>query len=162
NDRGDIAFGAHIAADPCITNPGQTLPNVIFCSESVYVKTATTGTIRSIAHQGTAIPSSAGGGTFDYAYAPVINSRGQILFDAGLQGTSTLFNGLPIDSQAVFLSSNGTLISIARQGDSVPGGGHIVTASFNPGNYDLNNNGDVAFNALLDTGDEGVFLWSHG
>jgi hypothetical protein len=163
NDRGDIGFGAHIAADPCLeSSPGQTLPTVIFCAESVYVKDGATGVIRSIAHQGAAIPASAGGGTFDYAYAPVLNSRGQILFDAGLQGTSTLFFGSPVDSQAIFLSSNGNLIAIARPGDAVPGGGHIVTASFNPGNYDLNNNGDVAFNALLDTGDEGVFLWSHG
>src|SRR5262249_21215024 len=31
-----------------------------------------------------------------------------------------------------------------------------------PGNYSLNNKGDVAFNALLDNGDEGVYVWSHG
>jgi hypothetical protein len=161
NDRGDIAFGAHIAADPCL-NQGMMLPIWIFCAESVYVKDGTTGVIQSIAHQGGAIPASAGGGTFDYAYAPVLNSRGQILFDAGLQGTSILFNGSPADSQAIFLYTDGKLISIARQGDAVPGGAHIVSASLNPGNYDLNNNGDVAFNALLDTGDEGVFLWSHG
>jgi len=68
---------------------------------------------------------------------------------------------LPVDSQAIFLWSDGKLIAIARQGDSVPGG-HIVSASFRAGNYDLNDNGDVAFNALLDTGDEAVYVWSHG
>jgi hypothetical protein len=158
NDRGDIAFGAHVAADPCI-DLGLTLPFRIFCAESVYVKDGATGATRSIAHQGAAIPASAGGGTFDYAYAPVINSRGQILFDAGLRGTTTPSGP---DSQALFLYSEGRLIAIARQGDSLPGGGHLVSASFNPGNYDLNDNGDVAFNALLDTGAEGVYLWSHG
>jgi hypothetical protein len=161
NNHGDIAFGAHIAADPCITL-GQTLPVNIFCAESVYFRDGETGAIQSIAHQGTAIPDSAGGGTFDYAYAPVLNSRGQILFDAGLAGTSASFNGSTIDSQAIFLWSDGRLISIARQGDAMPGGGNLVSASFNAGNYDINSNGDVAFNALLDTGDEGVFLWSHG
>jgi hypothetical protein len=161
NDHGDIAFGAHIAADPCITL-GQTLPVDIFCAESVYFRDGESGAVQSIAHQGTAIPDSAGGGTFDYAYAPALNSRGQILFDAGLAGTSVPFNGSTTDSQAIFLWSDGRLISIARQGDAMPGGGHLVSAAFNPGDYDINSNGDVAFNALLDTGEEGIFLWSHG
>ena len=161
NNRGDIAFGAHVAADPCITL-GQTLPVNIFCAESVYFRNGQTGAIQSIAHQGTAIPDSAGGGTFDYAYAPVLNSRGQILFDAGLAGTSVPFNGSTTDSQAIFLDSNGSLVAIARQGDSMPGGGKLVSASFNAGNYGINETGDVAFNALLDNGKEGVFLWSHG
>jgi hypothetical protein len=158
NDRGDIAFGAHVATDPCL-DLGSTFPSFIFCAESVYVKDGPSGVIRSIAHQGAAIPSSAGSGTFDYAYAPVINSRGQIVFDAGLRGTSALAFGSPADSQGIFLYTNGELISIARQGDSVPGG-HIVTASFQAGNYDLNNNGEVAFSALLDTGDTAAYLWS--
>jgi hypothetical protein len=163
DDRGDVAFGAHVAADPRI-GLGQDLPITIFSAESVYVRDGRTGAIQSIAHQGDAIPASAGGGTFDYAYSPVLNSRGQVLFDAGLRGTSSgaVINGVPADSQAIFLWSGGELLSIARQGDAMPGGGHLVSASFNPGNYDLNNSGDVAFNALLDNGKEGVFLWSHG
>jgi hypothetical protein len=163
NNRGDVAFGAHIAADPRI-GLGQDLPAIIFSAESVYFRDGKTGAIQSIAHQGAAIPTSAGGGTFDYAYSPVLNSRGDILFDAGLKGTSTgvVIGGLPVDSQAIFLWSHGKLISIARQGDSMPGGGKLVSASFNPGNYALNERGDVAFNALLDNGKEGVFLWSHG
>jgi hypothetical protein len=160
DNRGDVAFGAHIAADPII-DFGQTLPNFIFAAESVYLRDGPSGAIQSIAHQGAPIPVSAGGGTFDYAYAPVLNSRGDILFDAGLVGTSVPFGGSTIDSQAIFLWSGGTLTAIARQGEAVPGG-HIVSASFNPGNYGINNSGDIAFNALLDTGAEGVFLWSHG
>jgi hypothetical protein len=161
NNRGNIGFGAHIAADPIISN-GQTLPAAIFAAESVYLKDHATGVIQSIAHQGAAIPASAGGGNFAYAYAPELNSRGQLVFDAGLQGTSVMYNGAPLESQAIFLWSKGTLTSIARQGDTMPGGGHLVSASFNPGNYDLNDSGDVAFNALLYTGDEAVFLWSNG
>ena len=133
DNRGDIAFGAHIAVDPRISL-GAELPSNIFSAESVYVKDGATGAIQSIAHQGAAIPASAGGGTFDYAYAPVLNSRGQILFDAGLKGTSisgVIINGLPVDSQAIFLWSDGKLIAIARQGDSVPGG-HIVSPASAP------------------------------
>jgi hypothetical protein len=158
NNRGDVAFGAHVAADPCI-DLGQTPPVFIFCAESVYVRDAATGAIRSIAHQGGAIPASAGGGTFDYAYGPVINSRGQILFDAGLRGTT---GPIGQDSQALFLYSDGGLTPIVRPGDALPGGGHLLSASILVGNYDLSNNGDVAFSALLDTGEEGVYVWSHG
>src|SRR5262249_41451761 len=61
-----------------------------------------------------------------------------------------------------FLWSAGNTISIARMGDVLPGGGHMVSASFNPANFDMNSKGDVAFNALLDTGEEGVYLYSKG
>ncbi|HEV3078775.1 MAG TPA: choice-of-anchor tandem repeat NxxGxxAF-containing protein [Gemmataceae bacterium] len=161
NPGGDIGFGAHIAADPRI-GLGQELPVWIFSAESVYFRDGQTGAIRSIAHQGASIPASAGGGTFDYAYAPEVNSRGQVLFDAALRGTSIIFNGAPQDSQALFLWSDGNLISIARQGDALPGGGHVVSTSINSGNYSINERGDVAFSVLLDNGDEGVYLWSHG
>jgi hypothetical protein len=161
NDRGDVAFGAHLAEDPRI-GLGQDLPVWIFSAESVYFRDGQAGAIQSIAHQGAAIPDSAGGGTFDYAYAPVLNSRGQVLFDAGLAGTSVPFAGSTTDSQAIFLWSDGGLIAIARQGDAMPGGGHLVSAAFAAGEYSLNASGDVAFSAQLDNGDEGIFLWSRG
>jgi hypothetical protein len=51
----------------------------------------------------------------------------------------------------------------------MPGGGHVVTASVVGGQIDLNNEGDVVFNAALDThfqgnsaNDTGLFQWSHG
>jgi hypothetical protein len=45
----------------------------------------------------------------------------------------------------------------------MPGGGKFVTASrVGGGQNDLNNSGDVVFNALLGNGDEGLYLFSHG
>src|SRR5262249_16164237 len=107
NDRGDIAFGAHIAADPRI-GLGQDLPVLIFSGESVYFRDGRTGTLQSIAHQDAAIPASAGGGIFAYAYSPVLNSRGDILFDAGLKGTTGPGG---VEDQALFLYSGGKLTS---------------------------------------------------
>ena len=58
---------------------------------------------------------------------------------------------------------------MARPGDPMLGGGTLVTASFTPSNYHLNNPGDVAFNAILDTdangdaiADTGLYVLSHG
>src|SRR5262249_11376245 len=79
-----------------------------------------------------------------------------------IAGTPVVYFGSPIDSLGIFLWTDGNLISIARQGDSLPGGGHVSSASFRPGNYDVNDSGDVAFNAALDTGEQGVYQWSHG
>ena len=157
NAGGDIGFEAHITADPCL-DLGHTLPTFLFCAGSVYVRYANTGSIVSIAHQGDPIPASAGGGTYDYAYSPLLNGSGTILFAAGLQGTSS-----PIgDSQALFLVTGGTTVAVARQGQAMPGGGTLVSTTITPGNYSLNDKGDVAFNALLDTGEEGVYLYSKG
>jgi hypothetical protein len=157
NDRGDIGFGAHVASDPVI-DLGQKLPNFIFAAESVYVKDHATGAIRSIAHQGGAIPASAGGGTFDYAYGPALNNRGDILFSAGINGTTAPTGQ---DAQGVFLVTKGGMIAIARPGTAVPGG-TVASTSFNVGNYSINNRGDVAFSALLTNGDQAVYVWSNG
>jgi hypothetical protein len=70
----------------------------------------------------------------------------------------------------VFRYSGGVTIPIARPGDAMPGGGHFVTGS-NVGGAQIhvNNQGDIVFNAELDTDvnhdgvpDTGVFQWSHG
>jgi hypothetical protein len=162
DNRGDVAFGAHILGEP-IKSLGQTLPLDLFAGESEYVKDGATGAIRSVAHQDAAIPASAGGGTYDYAYGAVLNNRGQILFAAGLKGSpGVLFNGSLVDNQALFVDTNGTVTAVARLGMAMPGGGNLVSTSFNPGNFDINSSGDVAFSALLDTGEEGVYLWSKG
>src|ERR1700757_3814168 len=70
----------------------------------------------------------------------------------------------------VYLYSKGTTIAVARPGDSMPGGGHFVTASFIVAEQvHLNNAGEAAFSALLDTDDDkdgdpdtGLYVWSHG
>jgi hypothetical protein len=70
----------------------------------------------------------------------------------------------------VYLYSKGTTIAVARPGDSMPAGGHFVTASFIVAfQVHVNNEREVGFSALLDTDDDhdgnpdtGLYVWSHG
>src|SRR5207253_640639 len=77
NDGGAVAFGGHVSGDACIQlfGPGP------FCALSTYVKHAGTGVIESIAHQGDPAP---GGGTYQWAWGPVMNNSGDIVFMGGL------------------------------------------------------------------------------
>lgn len=154
NSRGDIAFGGHLAGEECIGAGSFS------CFESVYLKKAATGEIRSIAHQGDPAP---GGGTYRIAWGPVLNDRGEILFIGNLGPPPDVGPGV------VFLYSRGTTLPMARPGDPMPGGGNFRTASFFIANYSLNNRGEVAFHAGLDTdvdsdgrNDEGLYVWSRG
>ncbi|MDJ0705417.1 MAG: hypothetical protein QNJ46_19230, partial [Leptolyngbyaceae cyanobacterium MO_188.B28] len=70
NDRGDVAFGGHVAGEECVASDLDSQVGRIFCGESVYLKTRE-GDIISIAHQGEAIPASAGGGVYRLAFGPV-------------------------------------------------------------------------------------------
>jgi hypothetical protein len=54
-------------------------------------------------------------------------------------------------SLGVFLYTGGTLFPIARPGTAMPGGGHMLTASNSVLDFHLNDNGEVAFGAFLDT-----------
>ena len=156
NDQGDVAFGGHLHGDQCI-DLGQK-KFVIFCAVSVYIKDHDGG-IRSIAHQGDPAP---GGGTYRLAFGPVINNNGDLVFIGDL--TKAPDAG---DNLAVFLHKDGVTQPIARRGDAMPGGGHLLRASFTPRNVDINESGDVVFAAALDTTtgdlvDHGLYLWSRG
>jgi hypothetical protein len=156
NDHGDVAFGAHIAGDPVISL-NQKLPDAIFAAESIYVRDGASGKITSIAHQGDAIPASAGGGTFAYAFGPVINNAGDVLFVGAIKPDDPSGSHL-----GLFLYSKGKLVSVARPGNALPGGGHMASASFFTSNYDINETGQVVFNASINEGGQGLFAWSHG
>jgi hypothetical protein len=134
NERGDVAFGAHVAGEECI-DFGVPQSTRLFCATSVYVKLAATGEIQSVAHQGDGAP---GGGTYRFAFGPMLNNRGQIAFIGDLTPAPDSAKAL-----AVFLHSNGRTISVARPGDPMPGGGKLSTASFNIVDLGLNNHGDV-------------------
>lgn len=160
NNGGDIAFGAHLAGETCIDS-GDPQSVFVQCAESVYVKRAATGVIESVAHEGDPAP---GGGTFDYAFGPVLNSRGDIAFVGDLTPSPNL--GVDL---GIFLRAGATTIAVARPGDLMPGGGHLLTVPFFFGSYDVNNPGDVSFLGALDTDvngdklpDTGLFVWSHG
>jgi hypothetical protein len=160
NNGGDVAFAGHIAGEEAQI-PGNP-PQAAFIAAlgSIYVKDGATGRITSIAHAGDPAP---GGGVFRQAFAPVMNNGGDVVFVGDLTPA-------PAANQTVgvFLYSKGKIIAIARPGQSMPGGGHLVTTSLvSEGQIFINNPGDVVFNASLDTThngipDTGVFEWSHG
>ena len=66
NDRGDVAFGGHVAGEECMPI------GFVGCGESIYFKSQG-GTLQSIAHQGEQAPQ---GGTYAYAWGAVLNNRG--------------------------------------------------------------------------------------
>jgi hypothetical protein len=158
NDGGDIAFGAHVEFDACV-DFGNPQSFEIFCGESVYLKHAATGVIQSIAHQGDPAP---GGGHYGVAFGPVVNNSGDIVFIGDLSSPV----GTPSDQYGVFLFSKGATIAVARPGDAMPGGGHLLSAGSSDATYFINNPGDVSFSAVLDTtngsgvNDTGVYVYS--
>jgi hypothetical protein len=160
NNAGDIVFTGHVAGTPCLATIPQT--RLIGCVRDLFVKRAATGTVERIAGVGRAAP---GGGVFRDIRYPVMNERGDILFRAALLTDAGLETGY-------FLSRDGEILTIARVGDPMPGGGSFVGVSFQPGNWDLNERGDVAFSAQLDTfdnvlgefglADQGLYTWRNG
>ena len=70
----------------------------------------------------------------------------------------------------VYLHWRGVTIAVARPGDEMPGGGRFVTSATIVGwQIDVNNAGEVVFNATLNTNDNGdgfpdtgLYLLSHG
>jgi hypothetical protein len=155
NDRGDVAFMGHVAGEACSADFPQAF--LIGCLGSIYVRDAATGNIRSIAHAGDDAP---GGGVYRAASGPIINAHGDIAFLGDLISPAAF---------GVYLHSGGETIAVARPGDPMPGGGRLVTAG-DTGLWqlDVNNAGDVVFNAALDTRnadgvqDTGLYVWSHG
>jgi hypothetical protein len=162
NASGDVAFMGHVAGEECRAADSPPQAIIMSCLASIYVKDGASGRIRSIAHAGDAAP---GGGVYRQAISPILNDRGDIVFLGDLTPP-------PLARQVtgVYLHSKGVTIPVARPGDPMPGGGRFVTASNIIGwQVSVNNPGDVAFNAVLDTDDNadsvpdtGLFTWSHG
>lgn len=160
NDHGDVAFGAHIAGESCTTF-GLKQAERIFCGESVYLYRKASGRIVSIAHQGESAP---GGGKYNLAFGPAINNSGDVVFIGDFSTAPDI-----LTNTGVFLWSRGSTIAIARSGDSLPGGGKMVSASGYVQGYSLNDRGEVFFFATIDTdrdgdgqNDSGVFVWKDG
>ena len=162
NASRDIAFMAHLAGEECRAANFPPHHIVMLCLGSIYVKDGATGELRSIAHAGDPAP---GGGVYRQAISPILNDRGDVVFLGDLTAPP-LARGIT----AVYRYSKGVTDPVARPGDRMPGGGRFVTASNIIGwQVFVNNPGDVAFNAVLDTDDDvdgvpdtGVFVWSHG
>jgi len=149
NDRGDIAFGAHVAGEECIN------PSMFACNESVYLKRAN-GAIESIAHQGEQGPLSV---RYYFAWGPLLNNRGDLIFMGDLLPSQGLRA-----SRGIFLHSGGLTVPIAVPGDIMPDGRKVLTVnpSLTIGNYFLNNHGDISFNASLESGESAFYIYSQG
>jgi hypothetical protein len=155
NNAGDIVFGGYVKGDPCL----PLSSNPYACGDSVYLRNAATRTITSIAHQGDPAP---GGGTFVHAFGGLPNDAGKVVFigDLSPSGNDQVLG--------VFAYNNGILSAVARPGDQMPGGGTFVSAADQVQVYGINDNGDIAFAASLNTAtgtgnhDTGMYLQSHG
>jgi hypothetical protein len=162
NASGDVAFMGHLSGEECRAEGFPPQAVLMACLGSIYVKDSATGQLRSIAHAGDPAP---GGDVFRQAISPMLNDHGDVVFLGDLTPPP-----LARRVTGVYRHSNGVTLAVARPGDPMPGGGHFVTASNLIGwPISVNNPGDVAFNALLDTDDNedgvrdtGLFVWSHG
>jgi hypothetical protein len=149
NDHGDIAFGAHVAGETCMSiqsiGPG--------CGESIYLKRAGQSSAQSVAHQGEQAP---GGSMLRWAWGPLLNNRGDLVFMGEL---ATQRGG---SARAIYLHSRAGTMPVASPGDLMPDGRIIKTV--NPatttGNYSLNQAGEVSFNAALENGDSALYVFS--
>ncbi len=162
NQAGNVAFTAHVAGEEVRIEGFPPQAQILSSLTSLYIKKAGTGKIISVAHAGAPAP---GGGFLRDASSPVMNDFGDIVFLGDLTPP-------PHANQAlgVFLHSKGSIIAVARPGDRMPGGGGFVTAStVSSQQIHVNNEGEVAFNAVLSTdvngdgtSDTGLFVWSRG
>ena len=114
--------------------------------------------LRAVARTGDAAP---GGGTFDRfgqealpIVAPV-NARGDVAFFASLSHGAS--------DEGIFLQRAGRIVTVAREGDRVPGVGRLSGFGKHP-TPALNDSGVVAFAAAVVGGRavEGIFIWSAG
>jgi hypothetical protein len=115
-------------------------------------------TLRAVARTGDAAP---GGGTFDRfaqetlpVVAPV-NARGEVAFFARLNRGGA--------DEGIFLRRGGRIVTVARDGDRVPGVGRLAGFGQHPA-PGLNDGGTVVFAAAISEGRavEGIFAWSAG
>lgn len=137
---GDIGFKGHLSGLPCRSGNPQGV--FISCDGNAYVKRHAGG-IERIAGVGDPAP---GGGVLISARTPLVNSRGDVVFAGDLTAPPRRARNI-----GLFLSSGGSLTAVVRPGDALPGGGHLVTTNVQSGQFSLNDLGEVAFAATLDT-----------
>jgi hypothetical protein len=161
NNGGDMAFEGHVVGGRLFDSSNPLyVPQAIFIGfepNNVYFRDGGTGQITLIASDGETGPD---GSHFYSAYGAQMNSTGDIIFIANLTADETV--------DGLYRYSMGTTIAIAVPGEAMPGGGHLATVSGIFGSQQhINNQGDILFNATLDTStngvpDQGMYLWSKG
>jgi serine/threonine protein kinase len=156
NDRGDVAFGAHLAGEECISEAAAAVINIDTpgCMESIYLKRVGTAAVESIAHQG---QTHVFGVRYRYAWGARLNNRGDVVYMGELKPGAG-FRA----ARGIFLHTRETSRPIALPGEMMPDGRKLVTV--NPGQimsgYSLNNRGEVAFSALLENNESALYVHS--
>ena len=139
NDLGDVGFGAHVQGEE-------------FLQDNVYLSKAPSFQIISIAHQGEPAP---GGGMFRHAWGPILNNSHQVLFVGDLTPAPA-----PRDSlQGLYLYNGSFTVPVVLPRDTLPDGKMKTVSDYIQGHH-LNNPGEISFLALLDTGDEAIYVKS--
>jgi hypothetical protein len=188
NDRGQVAFTAHVAA-------GENAPPM----PGVFVLSGDERWL--VAREGTAAPHT--GGPFAAAEFPAINNSGTVVFHAALSGAESLgvyrwqaeklttvaargaelpsgeqleqafypqvdgagrvvFVGRTRAGDGLYCWEGGAIRPVARPGDRLPQIGRLEALDFHRRKpFHLNAAGAVAF-VGLGTERKGVFLWEHG
>ena len=90
-------------------------------------------------------------GTFEFFSSPTMNNNGRIAFNSNLTGTS----GGSSDDVGLYRSTGTGIVTIAREGEMIPGGDTIVQLF--SGHF-INDNSQVSFQALLDSGNYAILL----
>jgi hypothetical protein len=138
NENGQVAFVGRISG----TSGGDN------DNEGIYL--ADEGGVVELAREGESVPG--GNGSFgDFVFLTGLNDSGEAAFNAILDGTS----GGESDNEALYIASEAGITELARNGEPAPGGGGGIMSSIliptNP-----NENGEVAFDASIEGGDEGL------
>lgn len=90
-------------------------------------------------------------GTFEFFNTPTMNNSGQIVFRSDLMGTS----GGAADDVGIYRSTGSGIVTIAREGATIPGGD---TTGQLFGSGCINDSSEVAFNTLLGSGEYAILL----
>jgi hypothetical protein len=106
-----------------------------------------------IARRGDPAPGTGSGVNFGGFDDPILNNSGQVAFFSGLTG-----NGVTgANDFAIWLGDGVEQVKVAREGDSLAGS---TISFFNLSRDSLNDYGQVAYQASLVNGNQGVFLFT--
>jgi hypothetical protein len=124
NEAGAVAFAARLT--------GGKATSGVFLAQN--------GKLASVALSGAAAPDVSGGTLADFE-APALNDAGEVTFLAALRRGREA-------SEAIYVWRRGQLVKVAAAGDAAPSGGNFTSFAVPA----LNNNGDIAFGALVEQG----------
>ncbi|HXJ59351.1 MAG TPA: choice-of-anchor tandem repeat NxxGxxAF-containing protein [Verrucomicrobiae bacterium] len=155
NLGGDVAFEAHLAEAECINGDPDPAITIGCFATGVYLRQASTGNIIKIAQAGDLDPL---GAPFRHAWGPYVNDAGAVVFVGDLTAPPAFDESL-----GLYLYTSSSIVPVVRPGDALPGGGSASrVTSGSSASYGINNRGDVSFSAVLDNGDQGVYVKSGG